>query len=118
MSNLTAPWILITLFNHQGTHGYEIKKIITGYIEDLGIDMNITGLYRHLNILEKRGVLSSEWDIRGSGPAKRKYYLTEAGKECLWNWINTLCIQASLIGRFFDHARGIFPPALLPKIRF
>ena len=118
MSSLTAPWILITLFNHQGTHGYEIKKIINGYIEDLGIDMNITGLYRHLNILEKRGVLSSEWDIRGSGPAKRKYYLTEAGNECLWNWINTLCIQASLIGRFFDHARDIFPPASLPKIQF
>ena len=84
MSNLTAPWILMTLFHHEGTHGYEIKKIINGYIEDLEIDMNITGLYRHLNILEKRGVLSSEWDVRGSGPAKRKYYLTEAGKETLY----------------------------------
>lgn len=118
MSNLAAPWILLTLFNHQGTHGYEIKKIIKGYIDDLEIDMNITGLYRHLNILEKRGVLSSKWDIPGKGPAKRKYYLTEAGRECLWNWISTLCVQASLIGRFFDHAREVFPPASLPKIQF
>ena len=68
MSNFAAPWILLTLFNHQGTHGYEIKKIIKDYIDDLGIGMNITGLYRHLNVLEKRGMLSSEWDTPGRGP--------------------------------------------------
>lgn len=118
MSNLTAPWILLTLFNHQGTHGYEIKKIIKEYIADLEIDMNITGVYRHLNVLEKRKMLSSTWDITGKGPAKRKYYLTDTGRECLWNWINTLCVQASLISRFFDNARGVFPTASLPKIQF
>ena len=51
MSNLAAPWVLLTLFNHQGTHGYEIKKIIKEYLKDLEINMNITGLYRHLNLL-------------------------------------------------------------------
>lgn len=117
MSNLAAPWILLTLFNNQGTHGYEIKKIIKEYMEGLEIKMNITGLYRHLNLLEKRGMLSSEWDTPGRGPAKRRYYLTEAGKECLWNWINTLCSQASLMGKFFKQARGIFPNAILPEIK-
>ena len=117
MSNFAAPWILLTLFNHQGTHGYEIKKIIKDYIDDLGIGMNITGLYRHLNVLEKRGMLSSKWDTPARGPAKRRYYLTEDGKECLWNWINTLCSQASLMGKFFKHARGIFPNAILPEIK-
>ena len=62
MSNLAAPWILLTLFQHDGTHGYEIKKRIGSYIKDMGVGMNITGLYRHLNLLEGRGMLRSEWD--------------------------------------------------------
>ena len=116
MSNLAAPWILLTLYNHQGTHGYEIKKIIAEYMKDIDFNMNITGIYRHLNLLEKRGMLSSEWDAPSRGPAKRKYYLTESGKECLWRWINTLCVQTTLIGRFFNHAGEIFPNARLPEI--
>jgi DNA-binding PadR family transcriptional regulator len=118
MSNLTAPWILLILFNHAGTHGYEIKKIIQGYMEGLEIGINITGLYRHLNMLEQRGMLSSEWDIQDKGPAKRKYFLTEAGRECLWRWMQTLSTQAALIGRFFDHAGSVFPAASLPKVQF
>jgi PadR family transcriptional regulator PadR len=117
MSNLAAPWILLTLFNHQGTHGYEIKKIIKEYMGGLEFDMNITGLYRHLNLLEKRGMLSSRWDTPGRGPAKRKYYLTGSGKECLWNWINTLCFQANLMDKFFNQAGAIFPNAILPEIK-
>lgn len=118
MSNLAAPWILLTLRNHEGTHGYEIKKIIKGYMQDLNIGLNITGLYRHLNILEKRGMLSSKWDTPGKGPAKRKYYLTEAGKECLWHWMQTLSIQVLLIDRFFEKAKSAFPSAPLPEIQF
>lgn len=116
MSNLAAPWILLTLFHHQGTHGYEIQKIIKGHLDDFSIGLNITGLYRHLNMLEQRGMLSSEWDTTERGPARRKYFLTEAGTECLWRWMNTLCNQASLMGRFFDQARNTFPAASLPSV--
>lgn len=118
MSYFTAPWILLTLYNHQGTHGYEIKKFIKGYMEDLGLSLNITGIYRHLNVFEQRGILSSKWDTPDKGPAKRKYYLTEAGNECLWRWMQTLSIQLTLIDRFFDKARSIFPSPPLPKIQF
>jgi DNA-binding PadR family transcriptional regulator len=117
MSNLAAPWILLTLLNHEGTHGYEIKKIIKGYMQDLNIGLNITGLYRHLNMLEKRGMLSSKWDTPDKGPAKRKYYLTGAGKECLWHWMQTLSIQVLLIDRFFEKAKRSFPSASLPEVR-
>jgi DNA-binding PadR family transcriptional regulator len=118
MSNLAAPWILLTLSNHEGTHGYEIKKIIKRYMQDLNIGLNITGLYRHLNLLEERGMLTSEWDIQNKGPAKRKYYLTEAGKECLENWMQTLSIQVLLIDRFFEKAKSAFPSMPLPKVQF
>ncbi len=117
MSNLAGPWILLTLYHHQGTYGYEIRKIIKGYIEDFSVGVNITGLYRHLNMLERRGMLSSEWDTTEKGPPKRRYYLTETGTECLWRWMNTLGNQVLLIGRFFDQARTVFPAAVLPKVQ-
>lgn len=117
MSNLAGPWILLTLYHHQGTYGYEINKIIKAHLDEFPVGVNITGLYRHLNTLEKRGMLSSKWDTAEKGPAKRRYYLTEAGKECLWRWMNTLSNQALLIGRFFDQARSVFPSADLPKVQ-
>lgn len=116
MSNLAAPWILLILSDREGVHGYEITKIIRDHIESLGIGMNMTGLYRHLNMLEKRGMLVSEWDTGGKGPARRKYSLTDQGRECLWRWMNTLSTQAMLIGKFFDHARTVFPTGHLPRI--
>jgi len=118
MKNFTAPWILLTLYKHEGAHGYKIKKIIYDYIEELDVPINITGLYRHLNVLEKRGILHSQWDTSEKGPAKRRYFLTEAGKECLWHWMQTLSTHTLLIGKFFDQAQTIFPNATLPKIQF
>ena len=47
MSNLAAPWILLTLYRSEGIHGYEICKIIRERIGELGVGLNITGLYRH-----------------------------------------------------------------------
>ena len=116
MANFAAPWILLTLYNHEGTHGYEIKKILKNYMQDLGISFNITGLYRHLKVLEQRGVVSSQWDTPDKGPAKRKYYLTDVGKDCLMRWIQTLHIQLELITRFFHKAQDLYPSPLLPKI--
>lgn len=116
MRNLAAPWILLTLFNQDGIHGYEIGKIVSGYLEDTEAGLNLAGLYRHLNVLEKRGMVTSEWDFGTKGPAKRRYFLTDAGKECLCRWIGTLSNQIMLIGTFFDQARIVFPSAILPQI--
>lgn len=118
MGYFAAPWILLTLYNHEGAHGYKLKKILKNSMDDLEISFNITGLYRHLKLLEKRGVLSSKWDMPDKGPAKRQYYLTETGKECLCRWIQTLTIQRELITRFFHKASSVFPSPSLPKIQF
>jgi ABC-type nitrate/sulfonate/bicarbonate transport system permease component/DNA-binding PadR family transcriptional regulator len=116
MSTLVAPWILLTLYHHQGTHGYEIQKMILSQLQELDLGLNMTGLYRHLNLLEKRGVLTLVWDTDEPGPAKRGYHLTEAGKEGLWRWIGTLGLQLTLIGKFLDEANKVFPQAILPRL--
>lgn len=117
MSNLAAPWILLTLYRSEGVHGYEICKIIRDRIGELGVGLNITGLYRHLNALENRGMLCSQWDTETAGTARRKYFMTEMGEECLGEWIHTLASQLDLIGYFFDDARSLFPGKLLPTVK-
>jgi len=115
-STLVGPWILLTLFHHQGTHGYEIQKMILTRLQEMDLGLNMAGLYRHLNLLEKRGMLTSTWETGDPGPAKRRYSLTEAGRECLWRWLGTLGIQLTLIGKFLDEAQRVFPQAVLPKV--
>ena len=116
MSTLVGPWILLTLYHHQGTHGYEIQKIILTRLQEMDLGLNMAGLYRHLNLLEKRGMLTSAWETEEPGPAKRRYFLTEAGKECLWRWLGTLGAQLTLIGKFLDEAHRVFPQTVLPKV--
>jgi DNA-binding PadR family transcriptional regulator len=117
-STLVAPWILLTLHRHEGSYGYEIQKIILSQLQELGFGLNAGGLYRHLNLLEKRGVLTSKWDTSPPGPARRRYFLTEAGKECLWRWISTLSVQMTLVGKFLDKVQQVFPSAILPAVAF
>jgi DNA-binding PadR family transcriptional regulator len=113
MSNLAAPWILLTIYNNGALHGYELTRLIRDQIESVGIGLNQTGLYRHLNVLEKRGMLVSKWDVAGRGPARRQYTLTAAGRQCLSRWMRTLSTQMTLIGTFLDRAREVLEDEML-----
>ncbi len=108
VSNLAAPWALLTLYKTPSLHGYELTRIIREHIEASGMHINMTGLYRHLKALEERGMLTSQWDTGCTGPARRIYTLTENGKDCLKNWMETLGTQASLITAFLDRANILF----------
>ncbi|MGQ9654083.1 MAG: PadR family transcriptional regulator [Thermodesulfobacteriota bacterium] len=104
-----APWILLTVYQKEGVYGYEINKILQSRFEDLDFSLNIAGIYRHLKSMEHRGVLRTQWDTRDPGPARRRYYLTQDGRQCLAYWLQTLRVQAKWIGRFFQDARSVFP---------
>ncbi len=117
MRNMAAPWILLTLFHRQPIHAYEIGKILETSFDGIDIGINLTGLYRHLKQLEKRGMVHSRWEHEGKGPPKKQYALTRAGQECLWRWMNTLSNQMLLLDRFFAQAGQTFPKASLPRIQ-
>jgi len=117
MRNMAAPWVLLTLSHRQPIHAYEIGKILGTAFRGIDIGMNLTGLYRHLKQLEKRGMVISEWEHDAKGPPRRKYSLTEAGRECLWRWMNTLGRQMQLLDRFFTHAEKVFPGARPPELQ-
>jgi poly-beta-hydroxybutyrate-responsive repressor len=57
-------------------------------------------IYRHLRGLEADGLVESEWQTKGSGPARRIYRLTPEGNETLSLWIGYMQRQADNLMNF------------------
>ena len=100
MNYFLGPWVLLVILENEGVHGFEIRKILEDWLKGQSISFNLSGIYRHRKAFEERGVVRSEWDLSDRGPAKKRYFLTETGRECLLRWIDTLAIQGRLISDF------------------
>ncbi len=59
-------------------------------------------IYRHLRGLEADGLVQSEWQTEGSGPARRIYDLTAEGDEALILWIDYMQHQADNLINFIE----------------
>jgi PadR family transcriptional regulator PadR len=59
-------------------------------------------IYRHLRGLEADGLVQSEWQTEGSGPARRIYRLTPEGNEALSLWIGYMQKQADNLMNFIN----------------
>jgi DNA-binding PadR family transcriptional regulator len=57
-------------------------------------------IYRHLRELEENGLVVSEWETEGVGPAKRVYQLTGEGLEVLKFWIDYMKSQVEKLLKF------------------
>lgn len=102
--NFMLPFILL-LLSKVSLHGYEISHKLQAF----GFKTLDQGnLYRLLRQLEKDELLSSEWDTTGSGPAKRKYSVTNAGITYLKGYANQLENYQSLLDQFFKMYTSFF----------
>lgn len=106
LDKLLQPNIL-TILAKQSLHGY----LLIQELEDKGIfysgKIDKAGVYRTLNLLEERGLVRSEWDLDQSGPAKKIYSTTEAGLDCLVNWVGTLENYRNTIDEIIEEAKKI-----------
>jgi poly-beta-hydroxybutyrate-responsive repressor len=59
-------------------------------------------IYRHLRGLEADGLVQSEWQTEGTGPARRIYRLTAEGDAALSLWIDYMQRQADNLIRFIQ----------------
>lgn len=91
LDKLIQPTLLTMLAKEEeGMHGYKImeqlgsKSLFSQKIPDS------TGVYRTLRTLEERNLVISQWDVSGTGPAKKIYKLTNEGRKCLEQWVDTL----------------------------
>jgi DNA-binding PadR family transcriptional regulator len=99
------PSILLALYL-KPSYGYELIMNIQqfGFLEGQAPPGMI---YRHLRQLEENGLVFSEWETDGTGPAKRMYRLAPEGKEVLAIWIEYMEGQAKNLQNFVKQYRRI-----------
>ena len=107
LDKLLQPNILILLAK-QNLHGYSIIQELENKKLFHGEKADNTGIYRTLNTLEEKGLVQFEWEVMSAGPAKKVYHITDAGLECLSNWIETLEAYRKSIDVIIDDAKSVF----------
>ena len=95
------PSILLAL-KLKPSYGYELIQEIPqfGFVEG---QVPPGMIYRHLRELEDNGLVVSQWETEGTGPAKRVYQLTAEGLEVLVFWIGYMKNQAERLNRFIEN---------------
>ncbi len=95
--DMFVPYVLLAV-SLQRAHGYLIEE----YLKGLGFfNIDASTLYRTLRNLEKDGLMSSDWEPGPSGPARRVYSLTDAGRAWLDAWSAKLEAYRGMIDNFF-----------------
>ena len=83
------PVLMLMIKERGRTYGYDLSGDLADYaFTDAEIER--AALYRTLNVLEKNGFVVSEWDVKGSGPARKLYSLTQDGEHHLQQWAQVL----------------------------
>ena len=69
---------LLLVLAEVAAHGYDLPALLA----PLGLGSTDRGfLYRTLRAMEAEGLVTSAWDASPSGPARRMYTVTPAGKD-------------------------------------
>jgi PadR family transcriptional regulator PadR len=95
--NYLMAWLLVMLAD-QNLHGYEIAKELN---QKFAVAADAGTVYRALRLLEREGYISSWWDPKEQGPARRFYALTDAGAAALRTWSQVLDQYRANLEAFF-----------------
>lgn len=92
------PSLLMVLLDG-ASYGYELLQRLPefGFLRE---EVPPGMIYRHLRQMEEDELLTSRWEAEGSGPAKRVYELTPAGREVLEAWIDHMEMKARKLQEF------------------
>ncbi len=100
--NYLMAWLLVMLKDYN-LHGYEIMKELK---EKFDVVSDPGTVYRALRQLERDGHISSWWDPKEQGPARRIYTLTDSGSQALQVWSAALELYRSNLDAFFNLYTG------------
>lgn len=96
--NWLIPYLLLILRSWQ-MHGYDL----IARLADFGITTVDQGtIYKTLRQLEKEGNVESTWETSESGPSRRVYSITNAGRTLLDSWFDTMGFYQGLVNNFID----------------
>jgi poly-beta-hydroxybutyrate-responsive repressor len=100
--NYLMAWLLVML-KDLNLHGYEIMKELK---ENFAVVSDPGTVYRALRQLERDGYITSWWDPKEQGPARRIYTLTDGGKDALALWSSALQQYRTNLDAFFSLYTG------------
>lgn len=106
LDRLIQPAILVALAEGP-LHGYRLAERISRMPSFAGHTPDVSGIYRFLKSMERKGLVKSHWDLSASGPAKRSYQITPSGRQCLEKWIETLEKHRKGIAGLLREARKV-----------
>ena len=102
------PVLLLILRERRQSCGYDLKTSVAQYaFTDAEIEKAV--LYRTLRRLEKNGYVTSDWDVKEPGPARRVYTLTKNGQAHLREWGQVLTKVAGSMTRFVQRVSSDRP---------
>lgn len=104
IARLVEPCLLV-LLQDGPRHGYDLIAAMGRF----GLDPQLldSGLiYRALRAMEANGWVVSRWALGESGPPRRLYELTPAGREALALWREELRHTHDVLHRLLDDAGG------------
>lgn len=107
LSKGDIPIIILEILDRQPCHGYAIAREIERQSEQV-LQLREGSLYPALRVLEKDGLIQGDWEIQNSGPARKIYQLTAAGKTELHKRKQAWQAYTQLISRILgdDNARN------------
>ncbi len=89
LAKIVQPAVLVVLAK-EPLHGYLIVQRLRAMRMFRGEYPDPAGVYRVLRSMDRRGLVTSSWDLGKAGPAKRRFTLTAHGQACLKQWAQTL----------------------------
>jgi PadR family transcriptional regulator PadR len=110
-STALEPVLLLLLLENDGSHGYELVNR-SHRLSLAGTPIEPSSVYRCLRWFEKEGLARSEWDTAGSGPSRRRYYLTDLGIKSLRLWADVLKHQRTVLDEYLSRYRAAVPRAM------
>ena len=109
MGNLyrfVEPVLLYLLRKKGRAYGYELAGEMRDYAFT-DAEIEVAALYRTLRQLEQNACVTSQWDVEGSGPARRVYALTGRGEQHLDEWVAVLNSMSKSMARFVRDAQPV-----------
>ena len=96
------PVVVLSLIKDKPAHGGEI---IQNLQKTYDIEVARPVIYMLLRRMERRGLMVSTWDVQESGPARRKYTITEEGLDRLDSGLERLKKVSKIISQLTAQAR-------------
>lgn len=75
-----VPTLILAVLSDEAAHGYAIARKVE-LTSNNALQMREGTLYPALRQLEQQGFVTSSWEIQESGPARKVYVITEAGRK-------------------------------------